>query len=301
LLPDELVNETGPNGVTMKNSLHRILTALTILLLFPVAISVVYEYVRISDSEEMITTVYKNQLESIVSSVNSYAQDVAGTWALRLEQWLKLPNDSTVLQRLVNENSSILAIYTTVDGSTNVLYESQQSESYVYDVDQILETEAGAIDQLLAYNSSNYRKFQSYPLSNGSQVLCFVGNDANEQPVICWVVIALQKFLQNHLAPRIQAIATGSFIIALRDTVRSVPLIASEMEGERSYTFDQEGDMWLFPSVKIGISLKTQTISDIARKRVKEGLILMAIVLVVLLAGSWLFTQVCGVKFYWPG
>lgn len=59
------------------------------LLLFPVAIATFYEYIRTNDNEKLISTVYQDQLETIVSSINDYAQDVAGNWASRIiDLWL---------------------------------------------------------------------------------------------------------------------------------------------------------------------------------------------------------------------
>lgn len=113
----------------MKHTLHKILIGLTVLLLFPVAIATFYEYIRINDNEKLISTVYQDQLETIVSSINGYAQDVAGNWASRIDLWLLYPSDNAPLERLSNENPSIKGIYTSAaDHSVQTLYKPSNQE-----------------------------------------------------------------------------------------------------------------------------------------------------------------------------
>ena len=58
----------------MKKSLNKILAGLTLLILLPLAVAILYEYTRINENEELITSVYKEQLETIISSVNYYSR-----------------------------------------------------------------------------------------------------------------------------------------------------------------------------------------------------------------------------------
>lgn len=114
----------------MNQTLHKILIGLTVLLLFPVAIATFYEYTRINDNEELISTVYQNQLETIVSSINTYAQDVAGNWSSRIDLWLMYPSDEALLQRLGDENPSILGLYTSTDSQQiQTLYTAPNHEN----------------------------------------------------------------------------------------------------------------------------------------------------------------------------
>ena len=97
----------------MKSTLHRILVALIIIVFLPLASITFYEYLKLDDQEKLISDVYKSQLESMVSSLNSYSQDVANDWAQRFESSLKYEKDTNgvVLKRLMDENPSITAIF----------------------------------------------------------------------------------------------------------------------------------------------------------------------------------------------
>lgn len=270
----------------MNQTPHKILIGLTVLLLFPVAIATFYEYTRINDNEELISTVYQNQLETIVSSINAYAQDVAGNWASRLDLWLKYPTDKALLDRLSNENPSIIGIYTLSDHQgIQTCYSTTGLRDRSDLIAGIQQQESEQILQLEAYYQNNYRKFLSFPLEDNAVFLLFVARDKSNQPVVCYIELDLQVFLQNHVRPRMQSIAQNNFIIALRQHPDGKILLTSEGLPDQNLRFDQEGDMWLFPQIKIGISLKQQTISDLASARVKEGLILIGVVLIIVVAG----------------
>ena len=272
----------------MNHTLHKILIGLTVLLLFPVAIATLYEYTRINDNEELISTVYQNQLETIVSSINAYTQDVAGNWASRLDLWLKYPSDDALLERLANENPSIRGIYTSSDSlAVQSLYAASNQRDRSAMITAIRHQEAAHINQLLTYYENNYRKFLSHALDDDLLFLFFVGRNAENESVVCTFELDLQLFLQNHVSPRMQSIAQNNFIIALRHQPTGNILLTSDGTPVQNIRFDQEGEMWLFPQIKIGISLKQKSISDMASARVKEGLLLIGVVLIIVIAGIW--------------
>lgn len=278
----------------MKNSLHKLLAGLTVLLLFPVVIAVFYEYSRINDSEKLISTVYKNQLETIVSSINSYVQDVADNWGSRLEMGLKFAEDTSGIERLVSENKSINGIYlSATDQQTETIYQKNADGLSQDSLNLFLLNNQDEVIRLKNYYKNGYQKFVSHFLSKEHVVLFFVGEGRNNQLQVFLIDVNLPLFLQNHIRPRIQSIARDNFLIALYLKNREEILVSTEKSISQNQEYDQKGEMWLFPFLEIGITLKEQTIADLARSRIKEGLILMGIVLFVLVGGVWfLFSSV---------
>ncbi len=277
----------------MKKPLHKILIGLTVLLLFPVAIATFYEYARINDNEELLSTVYKNQLETIISSVNSYAQDVPSNWASRLELWIKDPADTTSFNRLVNENRSITGIYIATNNMLQTVYVDSGYTTSADSIAMFRKTQSESINLLLGYYNNNYRKFLSHATDKNNVMLYFICQGKNNNPVVCFINMDLQQFLQEHISARLQSIAQENFVITLLHQPSGESLLSTEKVLDEGMLFDQEGEMWLFPQIKIGISLKKQTITDLATKRAKEGLVLAGGVMVVLIAGVWfLYTSV---------
>jgi two-component system, OmpR family, phosphate regulon sensor histidine kinase PhoR len=272
----------------VKKSLRRILAGLIILLFVPVGSVVFYEYTKISDNEKLISTVYKNQLESIVSSINSYSQDVLINWASRLELSLKFNSDSLIFNRLITENPAIKGIF-QAQGTDHVqtFFVDSNATGFIDTIPLILKKESKSIYQLKAYYKNNYRKFISYSSDKNRDVIYFICQNKDNEPTVCLILIDMQIFLQSYISLQMQAIAQDNFLITLFSQTDGTPLISTDVNVESDIRYDQEGEMWLFPTIKIGISLKNQTIKDLAARRVKEGLILVGVLFFVLLAGIW--------------
>lgn len=273
----------------MKKTLHRILIALIILLVFPIALITFYEYSRLNDNEKLINSVYKNQLETIVSSLNSYTQELVSNWASRIEWSIKYSQpDSTILNRLINENQSISSIFIAFqDKQIQTVFQSDESVCSHDNISLVLKSEAKSIDQLSVYYKNNYRKFLTLPLNQSKSLLYFICQGEINEPIVCFVEIDNQKFLDNHIRPRMQAIAQDNFIITLVNEQTNKTLVSTEKTLDPDIRYDSEGKMWLIPQISINISLKNETITDLVKSRAKEGLILILLVFIVLLVGIW--------------
>ncbi|WP_444821243.1 sensor histidine kinase [Thermophagus sp. OGC60D27] len=267
---------------------------MTVLLLFPVVIATIYEYVKINENEELISTVYKEQLETIVSSINSYTLDISDTWGTRLELWLRYPSDSARLKKMVAENQSIKDIYLADENKNfSLVYGRRPHPNLFPALDSILNKYSGEIEQLKNYYRNGYRKLISVPGIDKETLLLFIAEDPDQKLNIFFVNIDLLSFFQNQVSPRIQSIAQEHFRIDLLDRTTGNVLISTEQGVPPPDQFDQEGSMWFFPNIKIGIGLKNQTIAGLANRRIREGLRLMALVLLVMFVGIWfLFVSV---------
>lgn len=270
----------------MKKSLNKILAGLTLLILLPLAVAILYEYTRINENEELITSVYKGQLETIISSVNYYSEDIMSNWAGRIDVWMMHPSDSTVLKLLTSENSSILAIYAAQRSTDlNTIYSSGNEGNSTF-VSQLLKKERQTIDKLISYHKSNYRKFHSFETPDGV-LMTFVTVDKNLEYVPILIELDLRQFIHQHISSRIQDIAKDKFLIRIFHEESGATVYTSDKEMPSHMTFDKEGGMWLFPGLSIGITLRNESIADLASRRVKEGLILAALVMAVLVVGIW--------------
>ena len=126
-----LVNFKVRQYKQMKKSLNKILAGLTLLILIRFTLPSC-KYTRINENEELITSVYKEQLETIISSVNYYSEDIMSNWAGRIDVWMMHPSDSTVLKLLTSENSSILAIYAAQRSTDlNTIYSSGNEKQHL--------------------------------------------------------------------------------------------------------------------------------------------------------------------------
>lgn len=279
----------------MNKSLHKILFFLIVLIVFPIVLVVFYEYSNLNESEQLINAAYKNQLESLVSSVNTYTQDIATNWASRIEAAFHINRVGEVdpMDRLMSENQSIKDIYTIqLDNEAFRSYSSREKE-LPPTLNDFYIRQQSEIQQLLNYYKSNYRKIAAYGAGDQSSWFYFIVSGKNEKYYVCFVRIDNAKFFQNQLRPRIQSIAQLNFTIDLTDSKSGELLLSNEKEPNRNKPYDLTGAMWLFPETTLNIRLKNETINQLVHQRLYEGLLLFGALMLVILVGVWfLYTNI---------
>jgi two-component system phosphate regulon sensor histidine kinase PhoR len=272
----------------MKRTLQKILLTLIIVLFLPLAIGVFYEYTRLNENEQLITTVYKNQLESMVSSINTYSQDVVMNWANRTEQVMKQPDDSALLFRLIDENQSISAMYCFSEtGKSKVLFQRYPDQQQVKAFENLLESNQEQLVQLRNYLNNNYRRILTYRLSDQHSLFYFALQTQAGGYAYGFIETDNQQFLNQQLRPKIQEIAQNDFWVHLLHTANDSIFISSQKEIQTGLTPDLKGVLWLIPEIEIAIGLKNETIKNMVDSRVNDGKRLFALMLVLLLAGFW--------------
>jgi two-component system, OmpR family, phosphate regulon sensor histidine kinase PhoR len=65
----------------MNSAVKKIVVLLGIIILLPIAFFVLNEITSLNEREEVLNTIYNNQLEAILFSVNQYSEDVVSSWA----------------------------------------------------------------------------------------------------------------------------------------------------------------------------------------------------------------------------
>lgn len=271
----------------MGKTLYRILAGLIILLLLPLGLFTVYEYTKINDNEAFVNSVYKSQLETIVSSINTYNQDVVSNWASRIELMLNYPGNLKSFEKLTAENKAITAIYTVNNNKINTIYAQNNNINDTKNIVNINTLQAQNINQLKNYFENGYRKFLTQFIDDNNFVLYFFCSTNNNKPIICFLTINLGSFLANYVNPRIQSIAQNNFIISLINSQNGNTLLSTEKNYKSNNIYDQQGQMWLLPQINIGISLKSLSISDMAQKRVTDNIVVIIIALIIIIAGAW--------------
>lgn len=274
----------------MKNPLNKILIALVLLILIPVGIVSVFEISKLNENEELINTVYKNQLESIVTSINSYTQDLVSNWASRIELAVKHEtfSNSTILNRLRNENQTIKSIFITneIQGIKEI-FKLENAQSSPSIIAQILLTHQKEIKQLKSYFLTNYRKIETFNIDETTSLVYFIIEEINGSQAVCFIELDQKDFLQNQVSSRLQSIAQDNIIINLSRTNTQETLLSTQRDSIQPTNYDFEGNLWLFPNVSIQVSLKNQTISALAKQRAREATMLFAFVFLFLIGGIW--------------
>ncbi len=273
---------------------------LLLIITLPILFYTGYEINSLSANEEVMASIYNQQLESILFSINQYSWNVVDTWAsaigILLGEQEGFPEDSlrSKLSTFLSTRSpitTVLCVDTGLFASSRYDNPGARTGSRVSDSIMLasLRFHRGMIRQMSRYLSSEYRKIEPIQLQNRQNknqllALCFVAADQHGKRTVVTMVIDEDAFVRNLLAPKLQETAGQEFILAvlhgdstLFTTARLDPA-----------SLKQRKALWLLPNSSLGIRPVGTTIDDIVHSRYYRNLILIILLTVVLIAGVFL-------------
>jgi two-component system phosphate regulon sensor histidine kinase PhoR len=283
----------------MKRALQKITITFILISLIPVGF-ILYELSSLSDNEKIVTRIYNNQLEAILYSVNQFTDDVFSSWANKIDISL-LKNSSTdagreALLREFAEMSSVHEIYVTDLGQNTALLTVGDSTLGEKTYEALLSGVGERIARLKTYQRGGFRKIEALDtLLQGRYIPIFFLLDEEVATFrLAVLLIELNTFVQNVLAPKLQAITREEFTISAFDKKDNSLIYSTDAThpGEvpdnifqdKSKEFTQR-ELWLLPGYYLAISLKDTTINELVAARVKTSMIIFAVLFVMLVGG----------------
>jgi two-component system, OmpR family, phosphate regulon sensor histidine kinase PhoR len=291
----------------MKRALQKITITFILISLVPVGF-IMYELVSLSDNEKIVTRIYHNQLDAILYSVNQYTDDVFSSWANKIDISLlrnssKL-GDSATREELISEFSQMSAIH--------LIYFSdlKQGEDILTIGDSAIEIQAfrslsakvgeERLAKLKTYQRGGFRKIEALDtmLNDRFIPIYFLLDEEVQKFRLVIFLIDLDAFVQNILAPKLQAVSRGEFTISAFQKSNHTLIYSTDAthpgeapqnnvkaDPQKEVT---ERDLWLLPGYYLTISLKDTTIQELVGQRVETGMLIFAF-LFILLAGGIIF------------
>ncbi len=282
-----------------RKRLNTILLVLLLLILAPALLYTGYEFSRLSKSEEQLSRVYEQQLETVLFSVNQYATDITGGWINTFERTLASSSSShaaiaevpteigarETIRGLALLDSSITmrAFFSPVDEETG-------TDALRTGLQDSLETHREKLDRLLRYKTEDYRKIEPFLVQIGDsiRVLALVAVLSFDRGQHFFGVLCLDQedFIQRVLGPKFRAIASEDLLLFCRDK-RTGNIVVSTADLENMVREDtQSRRLWLFPDYEIGIRLRGTTIEELAAERFMQTGVLFIAVDILLIIGA---------------
>lgn len=272
---------------------------LLLLVLLPAIFYSAYELTALTQSESLIAEIYNQQLEVALFSINQFAWDVANSWVNSINGLLRdhsrTPRDYQLLfSPFLRENSGIhsLFITDTLLSKVEIIQPKAANNSRpltANDIGTALHANANSIQRLFRLEAAGYRKIN--PLSIGdstetkSVALVFVGNSAPEKNTIFGIVLDAERFIRDVLRVKLDEAAGDNFLLTVNRKGYDRLIYAT---GAISPTdIRQTKELWLFPDYVLGIRLKGRTIEEVVRERFYRNLLLIGLLDLVLIVGSW--------------
>ena len=263
----------------MSKPIKKISFILFLIILLPILAMTFREIISLNENENILEEIYKNQLESILTSVNLYSEDVVSNWTFNIDAATK--NESTEqdfeswIGKFQKENHSIVSVFVSDKslGSIKVYPPTAKSGDKIKTIgaENILKENSIKVNRLFEYLNAGYSKIEPVVSSveMNNQYLLFILTDKR----ICGIEIAPKIFIEQNLASKIQSVARNEFAVDVFDS-SSARVIYSV--GETAGEYQQSKRLWLFPRYSLGIKLMGETIGDIVRGRTYTNIILFS-------------------------
>jgi len=290
----------------MNSAVKKIVIILGIIILLPIAFFVLNEITSLNEREEVLNTIYNNQLEVILYSVNQYSEDVVSSWAsqtsLLIEQLQSSDNESTqkLLTRFYDEHISLEMIFVSdsigdpeykfefPNNLHNKLINNYGARNLSEIISNSLTENEKIINRLYTYQRGGYRKIEplkSDQLQNHS-LLIFTLAQEGESKKLCGMIIEHETFVFRILSPKIQAVAQNEFIISVMNRNNNFQFNSTKDFDLKEVQLEKP--LWMIPDYTLGISLVGKTIQDLVKERAATNIILIIILAVVLLIGVYI-------------
>ncbi len=252
-----------------------------------------------SRSEELIATIYRQQLDVILFSLNQYALDVANNWAstigIHFNEHKESNPDSLkrVIGKFLTRNSSVQSLVFSDDSlSVNVFFSKSGNHKSLDEsmFVQSLRSNTNKIERLLRYQQVEYRKLEPVQIEsenrNTSLGLLFVTSDGSGNQTVVTIVLDEETFIREILSAKLREAATEEFVLAVSKEGIQAPVFSTAPI--QTNELKQKKQLWIFPNYSLGITLQGETIEELTQARFNRNLVLVLLLDVVLIAGVWI-------------
>ena len=275
----------------------------TALLLFmvialPALTFAIFEFSAKTETEKMLWSVYTNQLDGILFSVNQYSDDYMSSTAQKI-QTLIIADSSSNKSSKVNSFFSgvqydfVQAVFLTDSSLSTVspFYNKTNSDSLKPLLTEVLANEKIRFGRLLSYKTVDYQKIESIPLNKAGDLhlFAFVIASSASTHQFALIIIDSRTFTRKILAPKLRQVAGEDFIVAIYEN--SSPEMKSIIYSNDRVNPEElkiSKKLWLFPELFVGMKLRGETLESIISQRTLIDLGLVSLLLLSILVGGFI-------------
>lgn len=255
------------------------------MILLPIAAFTTWEVSKLNENEQVLEEVYREQLSSIIFSINQYSADLFDFYMNQVDfNWSQTWGQTFVDSTFLQQNLAIEGIAIVKKGNVYISDFDKRLELNVskQQIDSILKQNQAITDRLIRYKEIGYMK--SEPLgqlkvdaSFLSLNLVIIGKNTP-----CIVMVNPVSFVEDLLAPKIQEIANQKLEVRVTHLPTGNPIYTMLGGGDGIL---EKGTLSLFPDYEIGVSLKAKSVDDIIQSRTTQNILTLALLILVVVFG----------------
>lgn len=255
-------------------------------IVLPVILYVIFEVSNLKENEKVIEQIYKEQLDAIIFSINQYSTDAVNAIIDQVkEDYFDSHKDSISALGDALAFSGMEAFYISEIGSREyVSVYAQEGFQLNYDLFRLEQTNEALIKKLQSYLESGYRKVEPLVLDSDLawQLFYVVVKSPDGRSYLLVGFISPEQYISEVLSPKLQQISDQRLIITFCKAETGEVLYTSDTLKKEVLLFEK---MWLFSNLKVGITSKTTTVSELVSERMYSNLVATGLMLLLLLLG----------------
>jgi len=283
------------------NTPKKLAAVLILLVLLPAIFYSAYEISSLTQSENLIDRMYRQQLDAALFSLNQYAWDIANSWAGDIDRLVRDTPPARPLHsqngfaKFLSSNKGIHALFVADTSAAFALLalsptESSRTSTFrEIDFLDLIRSEHQLTARLKLLAETGYRKIEGVSIVDNkgkkSTCLLFVISAPGNHKLFVGIVLDAATFIREVLRPKLDETAAGEFILSVvRKTDNTQIYATGRVVSSEEH---QTKDLWLFPDHTLGIRLRGQTIEELVRERFYRNLALLAVLDIMILVGVW--------------
>ncbi len=266
---------------------HKFIMIMVGTILLPIIIYVIFSISRLNENEQVIEQIYKEQLDAIIFSINQYSTDILNSLIDDIDEGI----NSKMFDQ---EDFGKLLAFTGIDGlylkdlqsedKFITLYESDGTSLSTSILDSVYRENQSLAERLSGYLDAGYRKIEPIDggMSGANQLFYTIIKNENDQKYLLTGLIDPGQYIPEILSPKLQQISNEELIVVFTNATDNNILFTTDSLNHDVFLY---ANMWLFRNIRVGISSKTTTVSDLVAERLRANLIASGLLILLLVMG----------------
>jgi two-component system phosphate regulon sensor histidine kinase PhoR len=280
----------------MRKKTTRLMATMIALIIFPAFGFLIYQLITVDQNERMITSIYEEQLKTILFSVNQFSNDFMSGLMDKIEGNYNPSKQSinTSVEQLIAQDGFIAFAISKVDKRDNPSLQLSRLNDILDEnaLTRTITTNKAIINRLIDYGNQGYRKIEPTEMiqdRNGSTlqgIFCILS--INDENYLFTGFIEPLQFIEEVLSPKMQQIAEEQMVLCFQkkddpDILFSTDVLTNDLLVTSRF--------WLFPDLLLGISPRQVTIQDLIYEQKSNHILVIAIVSLLMISGVFLIIR----------
>lgn len=281
-----------------KLSLQRGFVILTILLILPLLSYTIFQILQRNSQQKVIESIYDQQLDGILFSINQYAWDQFTDWTAALPGLNRPVGSAEQLQRtateLLQRKSALIGVfYHYPTGTWAHFCSNREMDTSLVSIQALINRAERDSAQQLRVLAIRAAKGQVYPIrlrvtaAAADHTILFIlplagtGELSSTGTLSLW--LDLNLFTQQLVTYKLQMAELSRFNFRIQDAyTRHTYYRTSQDTGE---PYEKIAPLWITPEMEVAIKMQGMTLARIAEKQTFRNLLFLGFINVLMLSG----------------